>query len=108
MRNSPSARAGIAIINAATAASLTQRRARPYAHTAAHAQTGRVRLFPRPFRILTAMPALSADVESAGAEWMVSLEDVHLKLESAAGEVNILRGLDLQVAAGETVSVVGP
>ena len=54
------------------------------------------------------MPALSADVESAGAEWMVSLEDVHLKLESAAGEVNILRGLDLKVAAGETVSVVGP
>src|SRR5262245_41743114 len=107
MRNSPSARAGIAIINAATAASLTQRRARPYAHTA-HAQTSRVRLFPRPFRILNAMPVLSADVESAGAEWMVSLEDVHLKLESAAGEVNILRGLDLQVAAGETVSVVGP
>jgi putative ABC transport system ATP-binding protein len=40
--------------------------------------------------------------------WMVRLEDIHLKLESAAGEVNILRGLDLNVAAGETVSIVGP
>jgi len=39
---------------------------------------------------------------------MVRLDDIHLKLESAAGEVNILRGIDLAVAAGETVSVVGP
>ena len=39
---------------------------------------------------------------------MVRLDDIHLKLESAAGEVNILRGIDLTVAAGETVSVVGP
>jgi putative ABC transport system ATP-binding protein len=42
------------------------------------------------------------------AEMMVRLDDIHLKLESAAGEVNILRGIDLAVAAGETVSVVGP
>jgi putative ABC transport system ATP-binding protein len=42
------------------------------------------------------------------AEMMVRLDDIHLKLESAAGEVNILRGIDLQVAAGETVSIVGP
>ncbi len=39
---------------------------------------------------------------------MVRLDGVHLKLASAAGEVNILRGLDLAVTAGETVSVVGP
>jgi putative ABC transport system ATP-binding protein len=39
---------------------------------------------------------------------MVRLDDVHLKLASAAGEVNILRGIDLSVGAGETVSVVGP
>ena len=44
----------------------------------------------------------------AAAEMMVRLDDIHLKLESAAGEVNILRGIDLAVAAGETVSVVGP
>ena len=39
---------------------------------------------------------------------MILLEDVHLTLGSAAGEVNILRGIDLDVAAGETVGVVGP
>ena len=43
-----------------------------------------------------------------GKSWMVRLEDIHLKLESAAGQVNILRGLSLAVAAGETVSIVGP
>ncbi|HEY7688408.1 MAG TPA: ABC transporter ATP-binding protein [Dongiaceae bacterium] len=49
------------------------------------------------------MSAANEDAES-----MVRLEDIHLKLESAAGEVNILRGLNLEVAAGETVSVIGP
>ena len=39
---------------------------------------------------------------------MITLEDVHLNLESAAGTVNILRGIDLAVGAGEPVSVVGP
>ncbi|MCI0430414.1 MAG: ATP-binding cassette domain-containing protein, partial [Rhodospirillales bacterium] len=46
--------------------------------------------------------------EAPADGWMVRLQDIHLKLESAAGEVNILRGLDLRVAAGETVSIVGP
>jgi putative ABC transport system ATP-binding protein len=39
---------------------------------------------------------------------MIRLEGVSLKLASAAGEVNILRGIDLAVDGGETVSVVGP
>jgi putative ABC transport system ATP-binding protein len=39
---------------------------------------------------------------------MIRLEDVTLKLASAAGEVNILRGLSLDVARGETVGVAGP
>jgi putative ABC transport system ATP-binding protein len=42
------------------------------------------------------------------AEPIVELLDVHLKLASAAGEVNILRGLTLKVTRGETVAVVGP
>ena len=38
----------------------------------------------------------------------IVLGQVHVRLASAAGEVNILRGLDLTVAAGEAVGVVGP
>jgi putative ABC transport system ATP-binding protein len=38
----------------------------------------------------------------------IELRDVHLNLESAAGPVNILRGIDLTVAPGEGVGVVGP
>ena len=38
----------------------------------------------------------------------ISLDDVHLKLASDAGEVNILRGISFAVAAGEAVGVVGP
>ena len=38
----------------------------------------------------------------------VRLNSVHLKLASQAGEVNILRGIDLSIGSGETVGVVGP
>jgi len=41
-------------------------------------------------------------------ETMIRLDDVHLKLASEAGAVNVLRGVSLEVGAGETVSVVGP
>jgi putative ABC transport system ATP-binding protein len=36
------------------------------------------------------------------------LDDVHLTLASAAGQVNILRGIDLSIDGGETVGVIGP
>jgi putative ABC transport system ATP-binding protein len=42
------------------------------------------------------------------AEPMVDLRDVHLTLVSGAGAVNILRGANLRVNAGETVGIVGP
>jgi putative ABC transport system ATP-binding protein len=45
---------------------------------------------------------------SAGTAPGIALRDVHLQLDSGAGPVNILRGIDLEVAAGEAVSVVGP
>ncbi|HMA16030.1 MAG TPA: ABC transporter ATP-binding protein [Kiloniellaceae bacterium] len=39
---------------------------------------------------------------------MIALDSVELTLPSVAGPVHILRGLDLVVGRGETVSVVGP
>lgn len=41
-------------------------------------------------------------------EAIINLDNVHLKLNSAAGEVHILRGIDLTVFAGEAVGIVGP
>ncbi|TAL04920.1 MAG: ABC transporter ATP-binding protein [Rhodospirillaceae bacterium] len=38
----------------------------------------------------------------------IVLDRVHLTLEGPAGPVNILRGVDLSVAAGATVGIVGP
>jgi putative ABC transport system ATP-binding protein len=40
--------------------------------------------------------------------FMIRLRDVHLQLASAAGPVNILRGIDLAIGAGETAAMVGP
>ena len=39
---------------------------------------------------------------------MIQLRGVHVTLTSAAGPVKILRGIDLDVATGSSVSVVGP
>lgn len=39
---------------------------------------------------------------------MIALADVHLTLTSAAGPVKILRGVDLSVEPGRSVSVIGP
>ena len=46
--------------------------------------------------------------ESSGQDWIIELADVRLSLSSAAGQVDILRGLDLNVAKGESIAVVGP
>jgi putative ABC transport system ATP-binding protein len=39
---------------------------------------------------------------------MIRLGDVHLTLNSMAGPVHILRGIDLTIGDGETVAIVGP
>lgn len=38
----------------------------------------------------------------------IVLKDIHITLPAASGPVNVLRGVDLNVRRGETVSVVGP
>jgi len=39
---------------------------------------------------------------------LIRLDQVHLTLASAAGPVNVLRGISLRVEAGATVGIVGP
>ena len=39
---------------------------------------------------------------------LVQVRNLHLTVPSAAGPVNILRGVDLDVAAGEAVGIIGP
>jgi putative ABC transport system ATP-binding protein len=39
---------------------------------------------------------------------MVEINDLHLSLVGGAGAVNILRGIDLSVERGDTISIVGP
>ena len=39
---------------------------------------------------------------------MIQLTDIHLTLNSLAGPVNILRGIDVGIASGEAIGLVGP
>jgi len=39
---------------------------------------------------------------------MIEIRDLHLSLVGGAGPVNILRGVNLSVESGETISIVGP
>ena len=41
-------------------------------------------------------------------EPVIELQDLHLCLTGGGGEVNVLRGIDLRIGRGETVSLVGP
>jgi len=45
------------------------------------------------------------ETQSASA---IQLDDIHLRLSSDAGEVNILRGINLDIKRGETIGLVGP
>ena len=53
---------------------------------------------------MTVPPAASSLVHGR----IVRLSDVHLDMASDAGTVNILRGITLDIAAGEIAAVVGP
>ena len=47
-------------------------------------------------------------MDAARPQKAIELDDVHLTLEGPAGQVNILRGISLDVPAGEALGVVGP
>ena len=57
---------------------------------------------------LTGAAANHAPSDSTLAQPMIALAGTELHLASASGNVNILRGIDLTVARGEKVGVVGP
>jgi putative ABC transport system ATP-binding protein len=54
------------------------------------------------------MSVLPRPTPASGAVPVVALSSIHLKLESEAGPVNILNGIDLTIHGGERVGVVGP
>jgi putative ABC transport system ATP-binding protein len=56
---------------------------------------------------MTTFAANETDIPGREAP-LVVLDDVHLKLDSLAGPVNVLRGVSLTIARGERVGVVGP
>ena len=47
-------------------------------------------------------------LRAASGEPLIQLEGVHLNLASLAGQVNVLRGVSLEIQAGQTMGVVGP
>lgn len=56
--------------------------------------------------LIVTPPAASAVVAEADA--LVRIRGLVLTVPAAAGPVNILRGIDLDIAAGEAVGIVGP
>lgn len=52
--------------------------------------------------------ATRASPELTATPPLVAVRDLRLTVPSAAGPVNILRGIDLDIASGEAVGIVGP
>jgi putative ABC transport system ATP-binding protein len=46
--------------------------------------------------------------QTSDAAPLVQVRDLHLTVTGSAGPVNILRGIDLDIGAGEAVGIVGP
>jgi putative ABC transport system ATP-binding protein len=61
-----------------------------------------------PDRIVLEPPTANDETALSQAHDPLILEQVSLTLPSAAGPVEILRGLDLRIAAGERVALTGP
>ncbi len=60
--------------------------------------------------ILSSAPLSSVSVQTldSSADSHVVVRDLHLTLQSAAGPVNILRGIDLEIGGGQSIGLVGP
>jgi putative ABC transport system ATP-binding protein len=57
---------------------------------------------------MDAIPTSPARPATVAGEPLIRVRNLTLTVPSAAGPVNILRGLDLDVPAGETLGIVGP
>jgi putative ABC transport system ATP-binding protein len=81
-------------------------------HTNAPRRMTRAIIFERSNQVMSrespTNAVASGDSQSSASPPAIVLEQACLTLEGPAGPVNILRGVDLTVAAGTTVGVVGP
>ncbi len=57
---------------------------------------------------MTSMNSLAAKAPTLGLPPIITMQDVHLTLTSRAGPVDILRGVSLEIPAGQSVAIVGP
>ena len=57
---------------------------------------------------MDAIASHSRSLTDDNAEPLIAAKDLHFRVAGAAGEVNILRGLDLAIRRGEAVGLVGP
>jgi putative ABC transport system ATP-binding protein len=55
---------------------------------------------------MDAIPPLHSSADTATP--LVRMRNLHLTVPSTAGPVNILRGIDLEIAQGEAVGLIGP
>src|SRR4051794_33811772 len=63
---------------------------------------------PRRARYTAAMDAIPPSSQPGDAVPLVRVRNLVLTVPSAAGPVNILRGIDLDIGSGEAVGLVGP
>jgi putative ABC transport system ATP-binding protein len=58
--------------------------------------------------IITPPAPIAAAATTGPADLLVRVRNLHLTVPASAGPVNILRGIDLNIVAGEAVGIVGP